>query len=294
MDLRKMATIAAIADLGSFSRAALAVNLTQSAVSQQMRELEAGLGVVLFDRESRPPKLTADGRAYVAIARAVISEHRSFVAARSRSQLSGTLTVGAVRSALNLTLPKAIRSLERNYPLLHLRLINSGKLSVDLTQHVRGRQIDVALIVGPPVDGSDVVWRPYAMERFFVVAPADTKGSTAEELLLAGPYLRFVPNLPIEQRIEKEMERRNLRLESHMELDTFESILLMASEGLGVGIVPERYVGGADRRKVRFAPFGGPSFFRELGIVYHVACEKVPLVDLLFSELVESEFTDGT
>lgn len=292
MDLRKMATIAAIADLGSFSRAALAVNLTQSAVSQQMRELEAGLGVVLFDRESRPPKLTADGRAYVAIARAVISEHRNFIAARSRSQLSGTLTVGAVRSALNLTLPKAIRSLEKNYPLLHLRLLNSGKLSVDLTTDIRKRQIDVALIVGPPVDDSDVVWRPYAMERFFVVAPTGTKGSTAEELLLAGPYLRFVPNLPIEQRIEKELERRNLRLESHMELDTFESILLMASEGLGVGIVPERYVGGADGRKVRFASFGGPGFFRELGIVYKIECEKVSLIDLLFSELVKSDFAD--
>ncbi len=292
MDLRKMATITAIADLGSFSRAALAINLTQSAVSQQMQELEAGLGVTLFDRDSRPPKLTVDGRAYVALARSVLSEHRSFIAARSQNKLTGTLTVGAVRSALNLTLPKAIRSLEKDYPHLHLRLINSGRLSVDLTDLVRSQQIDVGLIVGPPVDDREVVWRPYATERFFVVAPAEKRGTTAEELLMAGPYLRFVPNLPIEHRIEKELERRNLNLECHMELDTFESILLMASEGLGVGIVPERYVGGADRRKVHFAPFGSSSFFRELGIIYHSQCEKTPLIDVLFSELVDSEHVD--
>lgn len=109
---------------------------------------------------------------------------------------------------------------------------------------------------------------------------------------MAGPYLRFVPNLPIEHRIEKELERRNLSLECHKELDTFESILLMASEGLGVGIVRERYIGGADRRKVHFAPFGSSSIFRELGIIYHSQCEKTPLIDVPFSELVDSEYVD--
>jgi DNA-binding transcriptional LysR family regulator len=285
-----MATITAIADFGSFSRAAEAVNLTQSAVSQQMRELESLLNVSLFDRESRPPKLTADGRAYVAIARNVLAEHKNFVATRSRDQLKGTLTLGAVLSVLNYTLPKAIKSLEKSYPKLRLRFVDSRQLSRDLVERVRGGEIDVALIVGPPEDASEVVWRPYAVERFFVIAPADTQGTTAEELLRSGPYLRYVPNLPIEHLIEKEIARKNINPEVHMELDTFENIFLMASSGLGVGVIPERYAKSADLGQMRLAPFGGPTLFRELGVVYHMDCEKTPLIDVLFSELVEFDF----
>ena len=90
--------------------------------------------------------------------------------------------------------------------------------------------------------------------------------------------------------IEKEIMRKNLKPEIHMELDTFENIFLMASSGLGVGVIPERYAKRVDLTKMRLAPFGGPTLFRELGVVYHMDCKKTPLIDVLFSELVEFDF----
>jgi DNA-binding transcriptional LysR family regulator len=287
MDLRRMESLVAIADYGSFSKAAKVVNLTQSAVSQQMRELEGQLGIPLFNRDSRPPKLTRHGQAYVETARAMLALHRSFLETHCHTDIRGTLVVGAVRSALTGVLPTALRSLKQTFPHLVLHLINSGRLSKDLTGDVQVGQLDAALIVGPPDVDGDLFWRPYAIERFFVIAPRDTPGATASDLLSAGPYLRFVPNLPVEHRIDREIEKRGLRIVPEMELDTFESILLMVSAGLGVGVVPELYVRGPDRERIRFIPFGDASFYRELGVVTLRRCKKMAMVEALLSALAQ-------
>ena len=286
MDLRKLESFVAIANFGSFSKAAKAVNLTQSAVSQQIREIENELGVLLFDRDTRPPRLTRQGLTYLDTARAMLRLHRSFVESHGRRDVKGTLVVGAVRSALTAVLPNALRVLKQSFPYLTLRLINSGRLSKDLTQDVRHNQIDAALIVGPPENTGELFWRTYAIERFFVIAPKDMPGATGTELLSNGPYLRFVPNLAIEHRIDREMEKRNVTVVPEMELDTFESILLMVSAGLGVGIVPELYTRSADLDRIRFVPFGDPTFYRELGIITQRRCGKMVLVEALLSALV--------
>ncbi len=282
-----MESLVAIADHGSFTKAAKAVNLTQSAVSQQVHELENLLGVPLFSRDSRPPKLTRHGQAYVETARAMLALHRTFLETHCRSEVKGTLVVGTVRSALTGVLPRALRTLKQSFPNLSLRLINSGRLSNDLTQDVRNGQLDAALIVGPPAADDELVWRAYAMERFFVIAPADAPGTTDADLLSAGPYLRFIPNLPIERRIDREIEKRNLAIVPEMELDTFESILLMVSAGLGTGVVPELYIREAARDRIRAVPFGDASFYRELGVVTLRRGKKMALVEALLSALVQ-------
>lgn len=287
MDLRRMESLVTIADYGSFSKAAKVVNLTQSAVSQQMRELEGQLGIPLFNRDTRPPQLTRHGRAYVETARAMLALHRSFLETHCLTNVRGTLVVGAVRSALTGILPTALRSLKQTFPHLIISLINSGRLSKDLTGDVQVGQLDAALIVGSPDVAGDLFWRPYAIERFFVIAPKDTPGTTDVDLLSAGPYLRFVPNLPIEHRIDREIEKRGLRIVPEMELDTFESILLMVSAGLGVGVVPELYIRSLDRERVRFVPFGDASLYRELGVVTLRRCKKTALVEALLSALVQ-------
>jgi DNA-binding transcriptional LysR family regulator len=125
------------------------------------------------------------------------------------------------------------------------------------------------------------------MERFFVIAPADMSGTTDVDLLSAGPYLRFIPNLPIERRIDREIEKRNLAIVPEMELDTFESILLMVSAGLGVGVVPELYIRNAARDRIRAIPFGDASFYRELGVITLRRCKKMALVEALLSALTQ-------
>lgn len=285
MDLRKLATFVAVAEYGAFSRAAQAVNLTQSAVSQQMRDLESQLRLPLFDRSCRPPRLTREGRMYVETARTILDAHALFLERNSRTEISGTLTIGAVRSALTAGLPEALHALKSSHPRLSLRLVGSGRLSAELIQEVRTGRLDAALVVGPPPDSRDLLWKSYAVERFYVIAPPGTPGLTDDEVLSSAPYLRFVPILPGEREIDAVLERKGLRLVPEMEIDTFEAIVLMVGAGLGAGIVPGLYVPRARVQNMRVLPFGDIGLTRELGIVMRRQEKKRDLIDLLHATL---------
>ncbi|MBN2752214.1 MAG: LysR family transcriptional regulator [Rhodospirillaceae bacterium] len=285
MDLRKLETLIAVAEYGSFSRAALAVNLTQSAVSQQMSDLEHQLRIALFDRTTRPPRLTKVGRMYLETARSILNTHTLFMERHSRIGITGNLAIGAVRSALSAGLPEALHALKQNYPGLSLRLLGSGRLTTELTEEVKAGRLDTALVVGPPPESRDLLWKSYAIERFYVIAPRGTPGLSDSEVLLSAPYLRFVPTLPSEHQIDAVIERQGLELKAEMELDTFEAIVLMVSAGLGAGIVPGLYIPRARQQHLRVVPFGDHTLTRELGIIAKRQNKKIELISLLHTTL---------
>src|SRR5690349_24202672 len=101
MSLRAFRTLIAIAEHGSFAAAARMVNLSQSAVSTQMRALEAELKAPLFDRSKRPPVLNDAGKALVAKARELLAGYEDLQAAVAASgAVEGRIRLGAVGSTL--------------------------------------------------------------------------------------------------------------------------------------------------------------------------------------------------
>ncbi len=73
MSIRQLKTLLAVADAGSFAAAAERLGLTQSAVSAQIRNLEADIGAVLFDRSRKPPTLSEAGRALLPQVRDIVA-----------------------------------------------------------------------------------------------------------------------------------------------------------------------------------------------------------------------------
>lgn len=287
MDIRQLKTFLAIAHHGTFSRAATAVHLTQSAVSQQISELERELQLALFDRNKRPTTLTFDGRRLVKTAHKILLTHQEFLNSCINNQAKGGIVLGAVRSTSIGGLPQALIDLRNNHPGLSIKLVNRSRLSADLVEDVSTGRIDAGLIVNTSDLPKDLIWRPYTTERYYVIGKDNIPGDTDVELLNSAPYLHYVPTLPTEKRIDKELTKRNIQLNPEMELDTFDSILLMVSHGLGVGIVPEPYLNDSNARKIRCIPFGNPPLHRELGIISRPECSKAHLIDILWSKLRE-------
>ena len=285
MDLFKLKSLIAVAELNSITAASNAVNLTQSAVSQQLKELERELDLTLLDRSRRPVSLTAEGAELVGVARRILGLWETFQESHQKKEIAGQLSLGYVRSAVTDILAKAILLLRKKHPQMNIQLVNTGGVSKHLAQMVADQKIDVSLGVGPLPMPKGVLWRPIALERYYVIAPPHYKGKTDEELLHQGPYLRFKPFSLSETIIDRAMNKRGLRLETVMELDAYSSILLMVGHDLGVGIVPEPNITPRITKKFRCLPFCTPQLTRESGIMVRFDNPNMNLVVLLWKTL---------
>ena len=289
MNLRKLESLLSLADLGSLTAAAEAVSLTQSAVSQQLKDLEDELDMTIIDRSRRPVGLTREGQELVAVSRQMLKLWGDYRDGQRQIRYGGKLALGYVRSALTSVLANALILLKQKHPKLTIKLVNAGGVTKHLAQEVERRHIDASFGVGPlqtPVPNG-VLWQPYARERYFVIAPKGSRGKGDEDLLVNGPYLRFRPHLLDETIIDREVKRRGLKVEPAMELDSYESILLMVEHDVGVGIVPESYLSTSRFHKLYCLPFGAPPLIREMGIMVRLDNPQKKLVDLLWETLRE-------
>ena len=287
MDLNKLRSFISAAELNSISAASNAVNLTQSAVSQQIKYLERELNLTLIDRSKRPMILTQKGAELVIVARQMLTLWNEYKDRQNRPEFAGRLMLGYIRSAVTNVLAHALLSIRQQQPKVTIKLVNTGGVSKHLAQEVGNRVIDASLGVGPPPLPKGVLWLPISLERYYVIAPRYYRGKTDEELLHKGPYLRFKPRLLSETIIDREISRRGIKVDAVMELDDYESILLMVKHDLGIGIVPEPYIAKRLLKELHCVPFGTPPLTRQAGIMVRHDNPNKKLVDLLWDTIKE-------
>ncbi|MDO5631615.1 MAG: LysR family transcriptional regulator [Paracoccus sp. (in: a-proteobacteria)] len=284
MDTRQLKTLLAIAETGSFSRAADAVHLTASAISQQIQALEYEVGAELFDRRSRPPRLTAAGLQMVEAARELVKVTENAIDAISGRRVTGTLALGSVRTSALSLLPRAIVPLNAAHPELRIKL--RVALSEPLLQDVAAGRLDAAMIAEHGNFPAALRWRPFLREPLFVIAPPGTPPQDAETLLARHPYIRFAANVPLAHIIDRELGRMNVRPVEIAEIDTISSIVACVANGLGVSVVPKVAIDDCAHPLVS-APFGTPQVHREIGLIERRNHPRQALVDKLHDLLTK-------
>jgi DNA-binding transcriptional LysR family regulator len=124
--VRRLRVVAEVADCGSFSSAADALGMTQSAVSQHISALERSVGQTIFDRTTRPPELSEAGVILVRHARAVLARldtaEQELAALAGRRQ--GRLRLGAFPTALATFLPSVLARFKQRHPTVNLVLVD--------------------------------------------------------------------------------------------------------------------------------------------------------------------------
>ncbi|NMZ71218.1 DNA-binding transcriptional regulator, LysR family [Pseudomonas peli] len=238
MSLRALRTLIAIAQHGSFARAAEVVHLTQSAVSLHVRGLEAEFNALLFDRSRRLPVLTEAGHLAVGRAREILAIYDSIAAdLGDDSELRGRLKLGAIQTALAGVLPVALARLSREHP--NLRVNVSSGMSAELATRIESGELDAAVTTEPvkPYPHGLVSTLLYE-EGFWIIAPASVNDSDARRLLQENPFIRFDRRAWAGRTIEQELRRMRLRVQTSMELDSQDAIIQMVSSGLGVAVIP--------------------------------------------------------
>ncbi len=125
MELRHLRYFVAVAEHGSFSGAARRLHVAQSAISEQLSNLESEIGVPLFARFSKNATLTQEGLLFLDEARRVLSaaDHAVQVAQRAHRGEIGTLRIGFFAGAMGVSFPKLIRSFRKQQPHVQLSLV---------------------------------------------------------------------------------------------------------------------------------------------------------------------------
>jgi DNA-binding transcriptional LysR family regulator len=283
MDIRHLKTLIAIAEHGSFAKAAAALGITQPAVSQQVRTLESELGVALFDRSIRPPALNADGQALVAAGRRIIEIGEEAVDSITGRRQGGTFTLGAVRTSLLGRLPRALALLKDAHPGLRLRLLSG--LTHDLVHDVAGGHLDAAIIS----DGSQIPtglnWYPFMREPLYAIAPPGQAAASVKELLESGPFIHFQRAVPLAALIDRELARLGVNYAPALEVDTLPAVVRLVRHGLGVSVVTHDALYDPGPAEVTAMPLGDPPVHRIFGLVERINSPKGDLVRRLHAHL---------
>lgn len=285
MDTRQLKTLLAIQSYGTFAQAADVVGLTPSAVSQQVLALEDELQVTLFDRSSRPPKLTPQGMQVLDMAKDMLRREEDTRASLRGDQIAGTLMLGSVRSsALNL-LPRAIVQMRNQYPDLKTSLRVS--LSSTLIGDVAAGRLDAAVVAEHVGFPNALRWSPFLREPLMLIAPEKTKPQDAISLLNANPYIRFRSAVPLANLIDTEISRLGIVTNDVAEIDTIEAIVTCVRQGLGVSIVPHMALQYPDDMHLLRLPFGQPPVNRQIGIVERTVSPRSEIIGRLHSILAD-------
>ena len=144
LDLDQLHTFVTIADTGSFTRTALEVHRTQSAVSMQMRRLEQRLGRSLFEKDGRTNKLTEDGEKLLNYARRIIRMNREIIAAFDDSSLEGHIRIGTPDDYADRFLPEIMARFSRSNPRVELSVVCEP--TPGLRDHIRNGTLDIAIV----------------------------------------------------------------------------------------------------------------------------------------------------
>ncbi|MBS1302650.1 LysR family transcriptional regulator [Loktanella sp. SALINAS62] len=291
MDTRQLQTLIAVADTGSFASAARLVNLTASAVSQQIQTLEIDIGVSLFDRNKRPPQMNAHGEELVRAARTVmqtIVETRMNISGR---RTAGVLKIGAIRTVSMRLVPLALADMAALYTDLSFDL--TVGISQSLTADVAAGRLDAALVaehVGVPAGLS---WTPVLSEPLVLVAPAHATGQTELSLLKNLPFIRYETDVPLARQIATELSRLGVSPREIAVANTMPSVVGMVQAGLGFAIIPQIAFLDAAPSSLYCIQFRNGAITRRVGLVQRQVSSRSEVLQELRNILSQRTYKIG-
>lgn len=243
MDLTALRSFVAVADAGGVTRAAGFLNLTQSAVSMQLKRLEDALGIDLMDRAGRGVALTAAGEQLLGYARRMLNLNDEVLARLTGQSFEGEVVLGVPSDIVYPAIPRVLRRFAQDYPKMRVTLVSSytrrlkrlfdqGECDVILTTE------DVADPGGQTLRSIPLIW---------VGAPG---GNAWKQRPLP---LAFEYNCIFRARVQTALDVAGIPWVMAAESETTRSIEASLSADLAVHVLVE----GAEPRDIQRVPHGG-------------------------------------
>ncbi|MFK3680441.1 LysR family transcriptional regulator [Pseudomonas sp. NPDC088890] len=245
MNLKQLEYALAVADTGSFTRAAERCHVVQSALSHQVARLEAQLGVSLFERTSRRVRLTPAGEAFVLSARPALEAAQRIAddVAAACGQVRGRLSIGEISSLTALDLVDLLALFHARYPAVDVRWLTAK--SELLVADVCERRLDVGFIglwQGEVLQG--VHHRLLGREELVAVLPPGHTLAGRGRLALADIADQVLVDFPegtgARRQTDEAFQAAGLVHRVQFEIGHIRLVEKFVQRGLAIGLVPER------------------------------------------------------
>jgi DNA-binding transcriptional LysR family regulator len=261
-----------VAQFRSLSRAAGANGVSQSAVTQQIQELEKEFGIPLLDRSTRPLSVTQAGHLYADFCRDVLRRRDEFLVelARIKEQSQGTVRVASIYSVGLSEMVEIEQEFARRIP--------DAKLEVE---YLRPEKVYAAVLadeadlglVSYPEPSREINVIPWRKEEMVLAAspyhPLASRASVAPDELNGVEFIGFDEELPIAREVDRFLKNHDIQVNHTLHFDNLQMIKEAVAHRAGVSIMPARVMleEMAQGRLVAIA-IDAPELYRPLGIIH--------------------------
>ena len=244
LTFRQLETFATVARLGSFSRAAEALHLTQPAVSIQIRQISESVGLPLFEQSGREIRLTAAGQELLRTARELDDSWNRFESAVDalKGLKKGRLRVALVTTA-KYFLPRMLGAFCQRYPDIEIELEVANRARI--IERLRANEDDLYIMSFPPEE-LDVVATPFLDNPLVVVAPAAyplPAGPLSLADLAPHPFLLRETGSGTRKAVDRHLAANGLTLKVKLALGSNEAIRDLVASGMGLAILSRHVLG---------------------------------------------------
>ncbi|TCF98058.1 LysR family transcriptional regulator [Paraburkholderia strydomiana] len=276
MDLKQLEAFVHVAELGSFTRAAITLDTNQPALSRLVRQLEVELRHTLLERNGRGVALTPAGQRMLAHSKGILSQVQR--ASQDLDELRGTVgghfCIGITPSFAKVATNELVRSFRTSFPGATISVAEG--LSTYLIEWLMMGRVDVAVLYDT-FDTPLIDKRTVFTEELFLIG-ADNSEAQAESARepVDAIALRDIPRYPlvipgrmhaIRRMLESVAAEQGVRLNIELEVDAVSSILDLVSEGIGYAVLPlNATVSDALKRRFSVTRITEPTLFSRLAI----------------------------
>jgi DNA-binding transcriptional LysR family regulator len=295
MDFRELRCFVTVAETGSFTRAGGRLEISQSAVSQQIRSLEESLGTPLFTRRTREVALTQAGNVLLPYARQILAkvDEARAVVSDFEGLGRGRVIIGAGGAICHHVLPSLLKEFTERFSKVEVQVISG--FSVETLERTTDGTVDLGIVV-LPVTSTGVVTSELGRDELVAIAPPGHRWASASRVkardFLDEPLVVYERNSHTFRIIERFLLEEGVFPRFAMEISDLEAVKRMVEAGLGVAVMATWTVRDELARGSLIARTVGPrGLHRNWGII-HRANDALTASQRGFLAICRTRFPD--
>jgi len=289
MTITQLKYTLAVAEHGNFTTASDKCFVTQPTLSMQVQKLEEELGVVIFNRSTKPLQVTEIGQKVLFQAKKIVEESSRMndVVSEEKGIIGGTLKVGIIPTVSSTLLPLFLYIFLKKHKNVELKIEEFNTETIN--QKLEDNTIDCA-IAATPLNNNRIIERPLYYEPFVAYVPnhhflAGNKVLEVDDLS-NGDILILQDGHCFRDQVLNLCSFEDLNKQYELKSGSFETLINLSNNGPWMTIIPYLHSNNLSPKNLEnIIPFQDPSPAREISMIYSKSQLKLPVINALMTTI---------